>query len=312
MDDNHRMTEWIAYHYFALPLRHLVIAADPHSSTELHIEPEWYSLMKITVWNDENFVKKSLLRSNHDTTQSLKNKHRQRQAWFYQSCSRYLMNENRTYTSFHDTDEFLTVSDEFFETNNSSSTNTDFSTEESKSQPGHILKLLDQYNSPLPCFHVPRVLYSAVESETSLRQANVPDWINATHYDTLRFRYRITPRPGRNGLGKAIIDVSRLTDSDIEEGGLVHRPLTAVCPSETVWMDYGKIPFGIHHYLGSWESYSFRDDARKGTLRGSETWEVRANVTAGGPDDEIRPWIQGFVNSMGVRKAKRLLRNAGI
>lgn len=29
MDDNHRLVEWLAYHYWALPLRRLVIAVDP-------------------------------------------------------------------------------------------------------------------------------------------------------------------------------------------------------------------------------------------------------------------------------------------
>ena len=311
MDDNHHMTEWIAYHHFTLPLRHLVIAVDPHSSTKLHIEPEWYSLMKITVWNDEDFnhQNKSLLRSDYDSANALKSKHRARQSSFYQECSRYLKNQNRTYTTFHDTDEYITISDEFYSKNNRSG--VDFSSEEFKSQPGHILKVLDHYNNNQTdvgissvCFHVPRAKYSAVESDNSLRNHNVPDWINSTHYNTLRYRYRTTPRPGRDGLGKSIIDVSRLTESNIDQGGLIHRPLYAVCPKGTVWMNYGERPFGIHHYLGSWESYSFRDDARKETVKRRDVWEVKANDTTGGPDDEIRPWMQGFVNSMGVRKPR--------
>jgi hypothetical protein len=31
MDDNHRLSEWIAYHHFALPLRHLVVTVDPRN-----------------------------------------------------------------------------------------------------------------------------------------------------------------------------------------------------------------------------------------------------------------------------------------
>ena len=33
MDDNHRLSEWIGYHYFAMSLRYLVVAVDPHSKT---------------------------------------------------------------------------------------------------------------------------------------------------------------------------------------------------------------------------------------------------------------------------------------
>lgn len=34
MDDNHRLIEWLAYHYHTLPLRYLVIAVDPRSQTQ--------------------------------------------------------------------------------------------------------------------------------------------------------------------------------------------------------------------------------------------------------------------------------------
>ena len=32
-DENNNLGEWIAYHSFSLPLRHLVVAVDPHSMT---------------------------------------------------------------------------------------------------------------------------------------------------------------------------------------------------------------------------------------------------------------------------------------
>ena len=33
MDDNHKLIEWIAYNYYALPLRHLVVLRD-HASVQ--------------------------------------------------------------------------------------------------------------------------------------------------------------------------------------------------------------------------------------------------------------------------------------
>jgi hypothetical protein len=255
MDDNHRLTEWIAYHYFALPLRHVVIAVDPHSATQPKIHKHWYSLMNITIWNDTDFVTKDLARSQADKKDDLKNKHRARQGQFYQACSRHLKNLNRTYTTYHDTDEFLTISDEFYSTE---STKTVHASVSFKSQPGHILQLLEDYHRESHnqtethqdlsdiCIHAPRALYSTVESTKDERQRDVPDWVNSEQFDTIRYRYRLTKRGNHNGLGKAIIDVSRLTEEDIQIGGSTHRPLKSVCNrGHTTFRNYGAIPVSI-------------------------------------------------------------------
>jgi len=55
MDDNHWLVEWLAYHWFALPLRHLTVYVDPNSATSPHpIFERWdtppYDLT-VHVWN---------------------------------------------------------------------------------------------------------------------------------------------------------------------------------------------------------------------------------------------------------------------
>ena len=40
MDDNHRLTEWLAYHYHVLPLRYLVVAVDP-KAIEFFVKNIW-------------------------------------------------------------------------------------------------------------------------------------------------------------------------------------------------------------------------------------------------------------------------------
>lgn len=79
-----------------------------------------------------------------------------------------------------------------------------------------------------------------------------------------------------------------------------------------MWRNYGSLPLGIHHYLGSWESYAFRDDSRKGTLRSRDKWMERAKSEAGGSDDEIRQWVEGFAKDAGDVLARELLSNAGL
>ena len=64
-------------------------------------------------------------------------------------------------------------------------------------------------------------------------------------------------------------------------------------------------------YLGSWEQYSFREDARKGTKR-NEKWIRHSLQKGGGVDDEVRGWIAGFVELVGEAAAIDLLRDVGL
>ena len=69
----------------------------------------------------------------------------------------------------------------------------------------------------------------------------------------------------------------------------------------------------INHYLGSFESYSFRDDARKGGVRTYEIWKRKSNQTKGDSSTVIRPWLKGFVELVGGPDvASHLLQNAGV
>mmetsp|Transcript_43298 Transcript_43298/g.101525 ORF Transcript_43298/g.101525 Transcript_43298/m.101525 type:complete len:127 (-) Transcript_43298:220-600(-) len=70
--------------------------------------------------------------------------------------------------------------------------------------------------------------------------------------------------------------------------------------------------FIFGHYLGSFESYSFRDNSRKGGLRTYETWKERSSQTAGEYSQVIRPWLRGFVKLVGGPDvASYLLQDAG-
>lgn len=67
----------------------------------------------------------------------------------------------------------------------------------------------------------------------------------------------------------------------------------------------------INHYLGSWESYSFRDDSRRGGERSRESWEFQA-TDEDETDDNIRPWLDGFIKRHGEQTAKSLLKGVGL
>jgi hypothetical protein len=286
--------------------------------------------MTIVQWADSDFTNETLKSQATDRGYKKHKVHRTRQSLFYQACARFLNQQNRTWKSFHDVDEFLTINSAVLNGSN-----------ELIKHPGSILNLVHKYSRPPPnnntnddnytpaptsagpsfwyshfsqnpCIEIGRVLYSAVESTNAEISLNVPLFVKARQFDTLRFRYRAAKRWWNDGQGKSIIDVSRIQPHDYGDTdiGSAHRPLKRICTNS--WVGYNQLPLGIHHYLGSWESYSFRNDARRGSMRNRNTWEKKAVQQRGGPDDEVRPWMQGFVTMVGAPEAQRLLQDAGL
>jgi hypothetical protein len=303
MDDNHRLSEWIAYHYFAMPLRHLVVTIDPRSRTSpAKILDRWRPLMNITLWGDEDFkfAPNALQKLNETDGKAKTRLHRSRQEFFYRHCSTYLKKQKRTWTSYHDSDEFLTVDKHYV--NN---------TDTLMKHPGHVLQTLLSVRSTQPnnthfqknCITVPRASYGSIESSSDQVQKDVPSFLDGMKFDTLRYRHR-----GKHGTGgpvKSILDVTYATRA---RKYAVHQLIGPEhCSSK--WTTENVL--GIHHYMGSWASYSYRDDARRGKEHSYKRWKKRSNVGAIKNDDEIRPWIQGFVDYIGEPLAKHLLQDVG-
>ena len=197
-----------------------------------------------------------------------------------------------------------------------------------------------------PCVLLPRALVSAVPSNSEAMHREVPSTIDPMRFDTLRWRFRHSKR-GRSvgefavpfsayeseppkkpliafplvfspslllyttGPGKSILDVSRVGPDDF--GGInAHRPLMRICHQKYVFIAFSRVPLGIYHYLGSWEAYSFREDARDGSNRSYEKWKEKALKADGGADDLMRHWIGGFVDMVGEDTAKRLFEGQGL
>ena len=58
-DDNHYLIEWLAYHYYRLPLKRLIVAVDPTSKTSPSDILQRYqtrNLIHITQWSDSDFI----------------------------------------------------------------------------------------------------------------------------------------------------------------------------------------------------------------------------------------------------------------
>jgi hypothetical protein len=165
------------------------------------------------------------------------------------------------------------------------------------------------------CIGIPRLMFGADEANVSKADVNknVPsDFKDKVHdFDTLRFR-RHASRDDfvRNALGKVMIDVSRVDVANSPYFLSLHRPIKTICSAP--WHNDWDSGLRINHYLGSWESYAFRNDARRGGERSREHWEHKSTTTGDLTDDNVRPWLDGFVKSHGETEAKQWLQRVGL
>lgn len=114
-DDNHLLPEWLAYHYETLPLRRLIVGLDPFSVTDpTPIFDAYRNIgLNITLWRDHEYMyngsktwERSFAHRNANDAEKFKG-YLWRQRVLLLSCTRQLQRENRTWTTFLDTDEFL-------------------------------------------------------------------------------------------------------------------------------------------------------------------------------------------------------------
>ena len=319
MDENHRLPEWLAYHYYMLPLRHLVLLVDPRSETSpMDIVHRWRPYMKIDVWNHSD-----LTNFHPPADMTLKGRFRTAQPRFYKQCAMHLRQLNRTWVTFHDVDEYLyldpqAVSHYPLWKNPSSST-----------QPGNILHFLQQGKRTInkttnntamlrykdkrfaaSCFYIDRSYFGATEERADLVQQRVPSYLNGRHFETLRWLHRASHQDRmNNGFGKSIFDVSA-PQKTLSFTGSVHRVLNSC----RLGPFRSRLPFRIRHYLGSWQAYTSRVDARVGDVRSREIYLFRSQFGKDTePDDDVRGWLQGFCNQFGNNQSlvQYLLQGVG-
>ena len=153
-------------------------------------------------------------------------------------------------------------------------------------------------------------------------------------FDTIRYKYlmpgydsKLSMNQEKNKFGnpKSFIDLSQShvkqyveTHSYSKEFWDVHLVMKSLCREEEkgrlsdIQDDLGKERFILSHFLGSLESYSFRQDARQGGLRNYETWLEQSEVTDGEVMIAMQQWLKGFVELVGgTDVASYLLQDAG-
>lgn len=321
MDDNHFLIEWLAYHYHTALLRNLIVAVDPRSVTSpIEILERWNGKMNVTVWkNDFGYVTNSseieeaeswvrIKFANDNPSQELI-RHRARQRLFYYHCMQEHKRNDRGLTLLLDTDEFVRIN---YDTVRHLRTNAyDISP---MWEPGSVTTLIDQELklqrqsniSKSSCIQIPRLRFGAIDSSKEFP----PGPFDASTLATLRWQHHAASNNYReNRISKTIVDLQRVEWDQLHPVESIHRPLTH-CSRRKLHIRPSDQLLIIHHYLGSWEQYSFRNDARKGNER-SQNMYSKAAVLTDERSNDIVPWLAGFVRDVGLEEAQRLLSDVG-
>lgn len=270
MDDNHFLIEWIAYHYFALPLRRLVVGVDPRSQTSPSpILNRWHDRIEITEWNDQDYMSESeiieaerIVKAHFGNLTATMVRHRARQRIFYYKCMKKIKEEGRMWTLMTDTDEFLRINAKTVEELNHNPLPT-------AKEPASIRTILQaELQRPgsnltkSPCIQIPRLRFGAVESSAP-PMSTVPEGFAADDFLTLHWRKHAGPdQYWANKISKAMIDVSQVHPSQLQPVDSIHRPIRALCSQRKLHIRASESVLIINHYIGSFEQYHYRDDAR--------------------------------------------------
>lgn len=344
MDDNHLLSEWLAYHYTFLPLKRLIVAIDPNSKTSpTRIFNKFRPYINITEWDDDdyNFVP-------HYT--DLIDIHRSRQRTIIRECIKQLKKENQTkWVAFIDSDEFIvpnrrsrykiklssssssslsgvsnktTVSVSNNNNNNKNHKNNhgnDYGVNVKEQTTMTLIEIFQQ-NKHLnnqfksPCFPMNRYPVSIKESPKDKVFHLIPSGINATSLLTTRYRY---PRYPKDTFypGKCLVDISRISmKDDIKHNNHnTHRPVRTYCSDHDMSIPPSRSPMSVFHYAGTLEAFLYRNDPRQES-RSVENYQHTYGETEGTwEDDNARFWLPMFVDRVGsIETAQYLLSDAGV
>jgi len=337
-DDNHWLIEWLAYHYYVLPLRHLIVVRDPNSATSpSKVLKRWENRINITVWTDQNIIPKWVLRKhNANNTMDAVRLHRYRQQFFYARCLKAFKNdEQRTWVMMTDTDEFIRPNLYHSEANSTKSW--------SLCQDGSVLKVLqEQINSRSlqdmswlkpKCLHVPRIQIAAkehnnesyfstiVSADSNGSFDNADGGLNASDFLTTRWQCHNGQEiiTGHNLDGKNLVNVAWLKASEIpRKAESVHYVIPEYCPATEGGRLHHRDSFLMaYHHPGTFEQFTSREDPRndieKRPKRNFKTWKsLGQNPAATIRDATAGDWLPGFINKVGLKRALGLLKGVGV
>jgi len=337
MDDNHFLIEWLAYHYVTLPLRYLIITVDPRSKTRPDFIFERYDDITIVEWNDTNFLPQSWINRpimEDDATHKFV-RHRERQRHFYPACMEALRDAGRSWTTIIDSDEYVRINRHYIHEQqqqptggkNDTDANIDADRNHDLQQPATVIDIIQQdpyhlYHTnnneqPTKCIMMPRLRYGNYENKTngnklSPCEQQMKSKFPIHNFQTLRWKYHANLHDRKwNRNPKSIINVQRITEFSRQETD-AHRPVRSACPQRGLYVQNKDSPLVVQHYIGTWEQYSFRKDARDGMKqRNAGRFEEHQLIRAMYDDTMCDGWLSELVRLRGIDHAQYLLEGVG-
>ena len=310
--DNYLLHEWIAYHYTVLPLRHLVIGSDEGNPEDPSTVVRKWSSVGLNYWivNASNFAERHgpFKMSKEDEEDPRLRAHHalvHRQFGFLTVCAELLQQQGIQWTTFIDTDEYVAVNWNVF----NSSVQANYSSLLQQSENLTFLDILKKSdpNQTSSCFNLPRVLTGALTNATCPDSSNQSpsSRINSSALTTFRFvQHANINNFEKNRFGKVLVDLSRIPHETVmRRPRSPHRPYADYCGYS--WVKHPEQAlFYLYHYIGGWEEYSLRSDNRRNQIE----WQQRAYIT-----DEVNckarmwSWLPRFIQQVGETRAQYLL-----
>ncbi|GFH60731.1 hypothetical protein CTEN210_17207 [Chaetoceros tenuissimus] len=273
MDDNHRIIEWLAYHYHTLPLCRVIAMTDPRSKTSpFSILQRWEKYIKFDLWSDNDIFSEEELKNRSD--ENMIKLHCSRQHAFNVKCMQTLREEGAAWTVMTDVDEYVCINPLAW--NPSANLYQKDIAPIPIDQPGSIIDMLNKVDLddeqihaqewkaciPIAHFQFGRI-ESSIDKVNSMFPKELKPSILANDFDTFCWRYYGTDRvTARNGVlpGKTLVDVSSIPEKEMKRliGG-PHRPVDKRCKGGNVWLNTNETLRNLD--LSTRELAFFRTDA---------------------------------------------------
>jgi hypothetical protein len=342
-DDNDILNEWMAYHYHALNLRHMVVAVDPSSRTSPSaLFQRWRDQfgMVIDEWTDADYMPDYFLRGQfdqvpsflptfvkenvsasvwHEDTSNITqleddllaiNNHRFRQVTFVSRCFQSLRSQGKRWVAHIDTDEYIVINPRLL-LRPKAVKGVDIPGAPHR---GSLLNFLEDMFVHYPkrltrkCLMMPTLLFGSIENPNN--RTKVAGW-NTTNFETIRWTHHAIVSDIVNGMQKAIVDVSVLPDNHavFEENRIksVHQPLDyPECRKFTLHPEVDAVrlfPLTVNHYVGSLERYLSRSDVR----RNIDIYKKKARVNGCVDGGWIQGWLSSFESKHGAERSNSVL-----
>jgi len=315
-EDNDKLLEWLSWHYYSGPIKHLMICEQPHAKEYAKTRlagSGWNDLVDIqTVEAGKDYFHSrenvTYLQRLQEGDEELKyDLHRPIQGSCYQHCIKEMRSQGLSWVFFIDTDEFLIPRERPYNTKAVWSQGV-------AGYRGVFRKMIEEEEwTRRQCVYFPRIMFhNGTEFDNSDPRARFQT-MNFKHH---RFGYENAP-------GKSALDVSRLERFDYKNP---HEKINPRCEDENFpnYIDPRKFNISLqaNHYLGTRETYMYRKDPH----RSEDKWNEKARKYGGIQDGKygidhkgnkflirkemfgsLDGWVEEFVKDVGSLAAERLL-----